>query len=228
MRILLVEDDHNIAEVLAHTITSEGYVVDQVFDGEEAYQQIHLIDYDLIILDVGLPKLNGFNLCKKLRSENFGKPILFLTGCDTKYDEIQGLDLGADDYLVKPVDILILLARIRVLLRRKIVSSPLLKWDGLTLDPTTYEVIYHNKILNLTPKEYAILELLMRNGNKVLSRSVILEHIWSYNDPPSEYTVKTHLNSLRKKLEKTGAPKDFIMTIHSRGYCLNTEYLLDE
>lgn len=225
MRILFVEDDQNVAEVLATVLVSEGYVVDLVFDGEEAYQQVQFIDYDLIILDVGLPKLNGFHLCKRLRAENFTKPILILTAYDSNADQITALDLGADDYLTKPVDILVLLARMRALLRRKIASSPLLKWDGLQIDPKTYEVTYKNQILNLTPKEYAILEVLIMNPHQVLSRSVILEHIWSYDNPPSEYTVKTHLNSLRKKLKQVGAPEDLIVNIHSRGYCLNSKFL---
>ncbi len=228
MRILIVEDDRILAQNLADAIASQGYVVDTVFDGQEAQQQVQLVDYDLIILDLMLPKLDGLSLCQQLRSQHFTKPILMLTALDTKNDEIKGLDAGADDYLVKPFDLLVLLARIRALLRRETDSCPILTWEGLSLNPITYKVTYEDRSLHLTPKEYSILEVLMRHGQAVLSRSVILGKIWSFDDPPSEYTIKTHINALRQKLQAVGAPKDLILTIRGMGYCLSNRQSLNK
>ena len=221
MRILLVEDDDILAEGLADAIANQRYVVDTVADGEAAWEQIKIVEYDLIVLDVMLPKLDGISLCKRLRSHQFGMPILMLTARDTSRDKVTALDAGADDYMVKPFDLPELLARIRALLRRGESSPPILQWTSLRLDPNTYEVTYADRTLYLTPKEFSILELLMRNGRRVLSRSLIIEHIWSFDDPPSEDAVKAHIKSLRHKLKTAGAPNDLIETVHGVGYRLN-------
>lgn len=221
MRILLVEDDDILAEGLADAIANQRYVVDTVADGEAAWEQIKIVEYDLIVLDVMLPKLDGISLCKRLRSHQFGMPILMLTARDTSRDKVTALDAGADDYMVKPFDLPELLARIRALLRRGESSPPILQWTSLRLDPNTYEVTYADRVLYLTPKEFSILELLMRNGRRVLSRSLIIEHIWSFDDPPSEDAVKAHIKSLRHKLKTAGAPNDLIQTVHGVGYRLN-------
>ncbi|MGK7874004.1 MAG: response regulator transcription factor [Xenococcaceae cyanobacterium] len=220
MRFLLVEDDATLAQNLADAIAEQLYVVDIVSDGEAAWQQIGIVDYDLILVDVMLPKIDGVSLCKRLRSQGFQKPILMLTARDTSTDEVKGLDAGADDYVVKPFDLSVLLARIRALLRRGSSSPPILEWSSLSLDPSTYDVTYAEQPLHLTPKEYSILELLIRNGQRVLTRSSILEHVWSFDNPPSEDTVKAHIKSLRHKLKAVGAPDDFIKTVHSIGYRL--------
>ncbi len=144
-----------------------------------------------------------------------------LPRCTTVTDKIRGLDAGADDYVVKPVDLGELFARIRALLRRGNSSSaPILEWESLRLDPSTYEVSYDRNPLHLTPKEYGLLEVLLRNGRRVLSRSVIIEHVWSLEAPPEEYTVKVHIRSLRQKLKAAGAPEDLIETVHGMGYRL--------
>jgi len=220
--MLLVEDDVNLAEALAEALTDQGYVLDIVNDGEAGWTQIQVINYDLILLDVMLPKLDGISLCKRLRTHNFTSPILMITARDDSAAKVSGLDAGADDYVVKPVDLAELLARVRALLRRgPTLASPVLEWDGLKLDPSTYEVSYNNKPLRLTPKEYSLLELFLRSGRRVLSRSLLIEHIWSLEAPPSEDTVKAHIKSLRNKLRSVGAPNNLIETIHSIGYRLN-------
>lgn len=222
MRILLVEDDFNLAETLAEAITDQRYVVDVANDGESALDCLKVLDYDLILLDVMLPDLNGIDLCQKLRSHGYQMPILMITALDTISDKITGLDAGADDYIIKPVDLGELLARIRALLRRGSTSSPpILAWGELQLNPSTYEVNYGENPLRLTPKEYSILELLLRNGRRVLSRSVIIDSIWSLEACPDEDTVKVHIRSLRQKLRKAGASGDLIETVHGLGYRLN-------
>ncbi|NER31615.1 MAG: response regulator transcription factor, partial [Symploca sp. SIO1C4] len=195
MRILLVEDDAPLAENLADMLINQLYVVDIASDGEAAWEQITTVDYDLILLDLLLPKLDGVSLCKRLRSQGIKKPILMLTARDTITDKVRALDIGVDDYIVKPFDISELLARVRALLRRAGSSStPILEWGSLCLDPSTSKVTYENQPLHLTSKEYFILELLMRNGEQVLTRSVILEHIWPVDNRPSEHTIKAHIN----------------------------------
>lgn len=221
MRILLVEDDACLAEALVEALAEQRYVVDRAKDGEIAWQQIRTLDYDLILLDVMLPKLDGITLCKRLRSYGYSVPILMITARDMSTDKVIGLDAGADDYMVKPLDLPELLARIRAVLRRQSPSSsPILEWEKLHLDPATYEVSYNNQALRLTPKEYSILELLLRNGRRILSRSAIIEHIWSLDNPPEEDTVKAHIKSLRQKLRAVNAPDDLVETVHGVGYRL--------
>ncbi|HEY9797944.1 MAG TPA: response regulator transcription factor [Leptolyngbyaceae cyanobacterium] len=221
MRILLVEDDASLAEALAEAIADQRYVVDIVTDGEAAWDQIKTLDYDLVLLDVMLPKLDGISLCQRLRSNSYQMPILMVTARDTSTDKVIGLDAGADDYMVKPVDLPELLARIRALLRRGGASlPPVLEWGDLQLDPATYEVSYQGQVLRLTSKEYSLLELLLRNERRILSRSVIIENIWSFENPPEEETVKAHIKSLRKKLRAVNAPDDLIETVHGIGYRL--------
>lgn len=221
MRILLVEDDSSLAEVFTEVLQDQLYVVDLVADGKTAWVQARLLDYDLIILDVMLPKLDGISLCKQLRERGDRTPVLMLTACNTTTDKVNGLDAGADDYMVKPVDLLEFLARVRALLRRiNPQSSVTLDWGELHLDPSTYDVTYKRQPLHLTPKEYSLLELLLRNGRRVLSRSAIVEHLWSLDNSPEEETVKAHIKTLRHKLRSAGAPSDIIETVRSVGYRL--------
>jgi DNA-binding response OmpR family regulator len=222
MRILLVEDDFRLAETLAEALSDRHYVVDIVTDGEAGWQQVKAVEYDLLLLDLMLPELDGIGLCHRLRSHGYKLPILMLTACDTIDDEINGLDGGADDYIVKPIDLQKLFARIRALLRRgNVASSPILEWGDLHLNPSTYEVYYKQSPIHLTPKEYAILELLLRNGRRVLSRSTILDRVWSSESPPEEHTIKVHIRGLRQKLKAAGAPENAIETLHSMGYRLH-------
>lgn len=164
MRILLIEDDIRLAKTLSEALTDQRYVVDIAADGETGWQQVKTVEYDLLLLDLMLPELDGIGLCHRLRSHGYKLPILMLTACDTIEDEIEGLDVGADDYIVKPVDLQKLFARIRALLRRgNVALSPILEWGDLQLNPSTYEVYYRDSPIHLTPKEYAILELLLRS-----------------------------------------------------------------
>ncbi|MFG6101808.1 DNA-binding response regulator [Leptolyngbyaceae cyanobacterium CCMR0082] len=221
MRLLLVEDDSQLAESLTEVLEAQRYVVDAVKDGESGWSQVQLMDYDLTLMDVTLPYLDGIRLCQRLRSHGYELPVLMLTARDTSQDKVRGLDSGADAYMVKPFDLSELLAQIRALLRRGSVQSPMvLVWEKLSLDPSTYEVNYNKQALRLTPKEFSILELLLRNGRRVLSRSFILESLWSMKSPPDEETVKAHIKSLRNKLKVAGAPKTLIETVHGVGYRL--------
>ena len=221
MRILLVEDDLRLAETLAEALSDQLYTVDIAANGLLAWDYVKNLDYDLVLLDVMLPELDGITLCQQLRSQGYRMPILMITARDTVSDKITGLDAGADDYIVKPVDLGELLARIRALLRRGgTTSQPILEWGAIKLDPSTYEVSYANKNLSLTRKEYSILELLLRNGRRVLSRSVIIDHIWKLESPPDEDTVKVHIRSLRQKLRASGASDNLIETLHGIGYRL--------
>lgn len=222
MRILVVEDDVQLAEMLMEALTDRQYVVDVAQDGEAAWDFIKGLEYDLVVLDITLPKLDGVSFCQRLRSHNRTLPVLMLTARDTLADKVTGLDAGADDYMVKPFEMPELMARIRALLRRNQSASSFsdLSWGDLHLNSSTYEVNYATHPLHLTPKEFALLELMVSSGRRVLSRTGIIERIWSLNDPPSEETVKSHIKSLRNKLREAGAPDDLIETVHGLGYRL--------
>ncbi|HAX77863.1 MAG TPA: DNA-binding response regulator [Cyanobacteria bacterium UBA11372] len=219
MRILVVEDDVQIADMLTEALTNRQYTVDVAQDGEMAWNWIETLEYDLVLLDITLPKMNGLLFCQKLRDRNFSIPVLMLTARDTIADKIIGLDAGADAYMVKPFDLEELMAQIRALLRRKgCTTRSKLSWGSLYLDPNTYEVTFEEQLLHLTPKEYALLELLVNNGRRVLSRPGIIERLWSIDESPTEEAVKTHIRTLRQKLRAVGAPDDFIETVHGLGY----------
>ncbi|WP_413167161.1 response regulator transcription factor [Capilliphycus salinus ALCB114379] len=221
MRILLVEDDQRIAKALSRSFQTQNYVIDVAFDGEAGWEFVEAFEYDLIILDVMLPKLNGINLCQRLRQAGYTMPVLMLTAKDTSNDKVMGLDAGADDYVVKPFDLPELAARIRALLRRgNSILPPVLEWEKLRLNPNTCEVTYNHIPLHLTPKEYGLLELFLHNPQRVFSRSNILEHLWSFEDPPSEEAVKVHIKDIRRKLKNLGAPPDLIETVYGIGYRL--------
>ncbi len=224
MKLLLVEDDIEISELLTEVLNAERYIVDVAADGEEGWDFVEFCDYDLIMLDIMLPKLNGVDLCRRLRAKDYQMPIIMLTAKDSTEDQISGLDAGADDYVVKPYKLGELLARIRALLRRRTVSaSPILRWGDLSLDSNTCKVTYKERTLKLTPKEYGLLELFLRNGNNLLSRSKILDNLWSFEEPPDENTVKAHMRRLRKKLSQAGAADDFIETVYGLGYRLKQD-----
>lgn len=221
MRILLVEDDERITDALAEDLTDQHYVVDVANDGQVGRELVESFSYDLILLDVMLPKIDGITLCRKLRSQGDLTPILMLTARDTISDKIVGLDAGADDYLVKPFDLGELSARIRALLRRgNTTLPPVLEWDSLRLDPSTCEVFYEDCLLSLSPKEYALLEFFLRHPRRVFSRAQILENLWSFERLPEEATVKAHIRGLRQKLDAAGAPSDLIETVYGLGYRL--------
>jgi DNA-binding response OmpR family regulator len=223
MRILLVEDDTQLAASLAEALTAQRYAVDLVRDGEMAWEQTKGLVYDLVLLDVTLPKLDGICLCQQLRDRGYPAPILMLTARDTSLDKVIGLDAGADAYMVKPFDLQELMAQIRALLRRgQSGAAPVLAWGALQLNPSSYEVTYNRSPIHLTPKEFALMEAMLRYGKRVLSRTAILEHVWNWQDSPEEDTIKTYIKNLRAKLRTAGAPKDFIETVHGLGYRLKT------
>ncbi|MBD1911314.1 MULTISPECIES: response regulator transcription factor [unclassified Leptolyngbya] len=220
MKILLVEDDTRIARALAEALTDQQYAVDIATDGEEGWDMAEAYQYSLILLDWMLPKLDGIQLCQRLRQRGIQTPVLILTARDTNTDTVIGLDAGADDYVVKPFDLKALMARIRALLRRSSSTlPPILEWGGLHLDPGSLEVWYGDRPLTLTPKEYQLLELFLRQSHRTLSRSSILEQLWASETTPGEETVKVHIRSLRQKLAAAGAP-DFIETVYGLGYRL--------
>jgi DNA-binding response OmpR family regulator len=221
MKILLVEDDLRIAKALAEALEDKQYLVDLATDGQTGWDLMETFDYDLILLDIMLPKIDGICLCQRLRKKGSIIPVLMLTAKDTSEDKVMGLDVGADDYVVKPFDLAELMARIRALLRRNSSSKvPILEWGQLSLDPSNNEVMYGGQKLHLTPKEYGLLELFLRNSHQILTRSLILDHLWPFDDPPTEDAIKVHVKELRKKLKLLGAPPDLIETVYGVGYRL--------
>lgn len=221
IKILLIEDDSALATTLAEILNDYGYTVDIAEDGEVGWEKAKANDYKLALLDIMLPKLDGLSLCHRLRLHKRDLPIIMITARDTSADLITGLDSGADDYVVKPFDPQVLLARIRTLLRRTTSALPaVLDWGDLHLDLNIYSVNYGEQSLHLTPKEFGILELLLRHGHQVLRRNVIVEKVWSADKPPKEDTINANIKSLRQKLRAAGAPENLIETVHSVGYRL--------
>jgi DNA-binding response OmpR family regulator len=221
MKILLVEDDEGLSKVLTRILTTHHHIVDVVKDGEMGWAYGSTFEYDLMVLDIVLPKLDGISLCQRFRAKGYDTPILLLTAEDSGAVKAQGLDAGADDYVVKPFDPVELMARIRALQRR--ISSnpfPLLAWGALLLDPRTWEVTYNSQPVSLTTKEYEFLELLLRDSHYVFGSDELIDRLWSSEDFPSEATVRSHIRRVRQKLTAAGAPADFIATMHGRGYYL--------
>lgn len=223
MKILLVEDDESLIDLLTKTLSAHNFVVDAVRDGEVGWNYGSTFEYDTIVLDITIPKLDGISLCQRFREEGIVTPILLLTAEETSTVKVRGLDAGADDYVVKPFDIAELLARIRALLRRGNNNPlPILTWGDLLLNPSTCEVTYGDRPLCLTAKEYDLLELFLRDSQYVFSAEEILDRLWSSEEFPAEATVRSHLRRLRHKLTEAGAPTDFIGTMRGRGYFLKT------
>ncbi|MCU0524835.1 MAG: response regulator [Elainella sp. Prado103] len=225
MRILLIEDDERIVEVVTAILTEQNYVIDVAEDGEAGWELIESFPYDLVLLDIVLPRLDGITLCRRLRSQKKQVLVMLLTARDTTTDKLLGLDAGADDYVVKPFDPRELAARIRALLRRgSMVTTSVLTCGALQLDPSSCEVTYNGQLLRFSRKEYLLLELFLRHQNRVFSRGAIVDQIWSFNeDPPNEDTVKSHIKSIRRKLDAVGAG-DLIETLYGQGYRINPSH----
>ena len=224
MKILLVEDDTITINLLTRALNSHNYNVNTAADGETALELAQAYDYDLIVLDVLIPKLDGISLCRELRSSGCEMPILLLTALDSRSNLVEGLEAGADDYVVKPFNIEELIARIRALLRRgkAALSSTILTWEKLRVNPDTTEVIYAEKVLHLTPKEYNMLELFLRNPRRIFSRSAMLDRIWSAGEFPQEEAVTAHIKGLRHKLKAAGMSVDLVETVYGLGYRLKS------
>lgn len=221
MKILIVEDDERISEAIAEYLEDRNHVVEMAQDGQEAWELLDAFSYDAIVLDIGLPRIDGLTLCRRLRSQGCSIPILMLTARDTLPDKVQGLDVGADDYLVKPFEIEELAARVRALLRRRNdLQPPLLQWGELRLDPNCCDVSYGESPIKLSATEFRILELFLRHSRRVFTREQIIDQVWSFDRSPGEATVKAHIRSLRLKLEAVGASPDLIETVYGVGYRL--------
>jgi DNA-binding response OmpR family regulator len=221
MQILIVEDEKKIANFLRRGLLEESYSVDVANDGEEALYKISINEYDLILLDILLPKINGLEVCKKIREDNLKTPIILLTAKDSQMDKIIGLDAGADDYLTKPFSFGELAARIRAIFRRGNKSNPpILLFDQLTLNPATRVATRNGTEIRLTTKEYALLEYFMRNPNRLLTKTELLEHVWDYNYDGLSNIVETYIKYLRKKLHTSPKVKELIHTLRGSGYIL--------
>jgi DNA-binding response OmpR family regulator len=221
MKILLVEDNERIAKPLAEDLQHQHHVVDLARDGIEGWERTQLVPYDLILLDLMLPRLDGISLCKKLRDSGYHAYILMMTARDTISDKVLGLDAGADDYLVKPFELEELSARIRALSRRTLeVQQPIIQHGELELNPVTHTIKYRGISLNLTPKEYMILECFLRRPNQVFTRSMLLEKLWQFDQISGEETIRTHIVNLRRKLKTAGSATELIETVYGVGYRL--------
>ncbi len=219
MKILLVEDEIGIANFIAEGLIMENYLVDISYEGRSAIDNAIINEYDLILLDLMLPDIDGIEVCQEIRNNNVSTPIMMLTAKNTTDDKVMGLDIGADDYLTKPFELDELLARIRALLRRgqKKYTGNVIKIANLSLDTKTHDVVRGKQKIELSNKEYKLLEYMMRNSNEVLSRQQILEHVWDTDIDPFSNTVEVHIRFLRQKIDQIFSRK-LIKTIRGAGY----------
>lgn len=225
MRILVVEDEKKVAQFIKKGLEEERYTVDVEYDGEAGFAMAESQNYDLLILDVMLPKMDGFELTRQYRTRKGTAPILILTAKSSVEDKVEGLDSGADDYLTKPFSFVELLARIRSLLRRG--AKERLSIVDLELDTVSHKVRRGGKVIDLTAKEYALLEYLLRNKGRVLSRTVISDHIWNYNFDTGTNLIDVYVNHLRNKID-TGFDVKLIHTKRGQGYVLDVDTRDDE
>ncbi len=218
MRILIVEDERRLSNIIKKGFIEDGFAIDQAFDGEEGQYLAESEEYDLIVLDLSLPKIDGIEVCRQLRKKSIKIPILMLTARSSTEDKVKGLDSGADDYITKPFSFVEFRSRVHALIRRSHQNtSPVLKIDGLELDPLGHKVIREGKEIELTPKEFSILELLMRHNGEVVTRTMIIEHVWDYNFDGMSNVVDVFVVALRKKVD-SGFKNKLIKTVHGVGY----------
>ena len=219
MKILLVEDDVLLSTALFELLSANRYTIDIASNGQAGLELALSTEYELILLDWLIPKLDGITLCRQLRKQGYRKSILLLTGKNSNADIVAGLDAGADDYVIKPFNPEALLARIRSLLRRnEAISSSTLTWGNLCLDPSAGRVTCNEQEIPLTAKEYKLLELFLQNPDRIFSRAVIIDRLWGFDDTPTENAVTTHIKDLRKKLKTVGLAEDFLETVYGMGY----------
>lgn len=223
MRLLVVEDEKDLNKIIVKNLEAEGYIVDYCYDGEDAVIYMTTIHYDAVILDVMIPKLNGFDVLKKIREMKIETPILFLTARDNVEDIVFGLNIGADDYMVKPFSFDELMARLRVIVRRKPeVRENIYTCGDLILNVNTRQVTRQGKKISLSPKEYAILECLIRNKNIVLTRAQIESNIWNMDYNGESNVIDVYIRYLRRKIDDDFEEK-LIQTIRGTGYMLKCE-----
>jgi len=222
MRILVVEDEKKVAGFIKKGLEEESYAIDVVSNGVEGEYMASTNDYDVIVLDIMLPKKSGFDVVKDLRAKNIKTPVLLLTARDSVEDKVKGLDSGADDYLNKPFAFEELLARVRALMRRKDYGLAELKFADLVLDQATRKAKRGDEIVDLTSKEYGLLEYFLRNPNKVLTRTMIAEHVWDYTFDSDTNIIDVYVNHLRNKIDKEPFKK-VIHTVRGVGYILKEE-----
>ena len=220
-RVLVVDDDPDVREAVETALELEGHRVTTAADGLVALKLLRQAEYDAVVLDVLMPNLDGFEVCRRLRAAGNRTPVLILTARDSEEDTIRGLDLGADDYLLKPFALGELLARVRALLRRTRPTSDgaPLWFAGLSLDPQTREAARGGRALDLTRTEYALLELFLRNPRQVLTRGLIMERVWNYDFGPTSNPLEVYISYLRRKTEAGGEPR-LIHTVRGVGYAL--------
>lgn len=215
----MVEDEHRIAHAIRQGLEQESYAVDVCYDGEEGYNAAINDEYDVVLLDVMLPSMNGFDICSKLRAAGKHTPILMLTAKDQSRDIVQGLNSGADDYLAKPFPFEVLLARVNALMRRpKTTLNNTLQAADLTLDTISKEVCRGNIKINLSTKEFALLEYLLRNKNQVLSKNNIISHVWDFDADILPNTVEVFIAYLRAKIDKPFSEPALVTTVRGFGY----------
>jgi two-component system copper resistance phosphate regulon response regulator CusR len=220
MRILLVEDEPDAAAVLAKGLREHAFAVDEAADGIQAIERIHVTAYDLIVLDLLLPHISGFDVCRTIRSLGLTCPVLMLTALDSVANRIEGLDCGADDYLCKPFDFGELLARIRALLRRRpALQNRIMRIEDLTIDTVSHQVRRAGEPIELTAREYALLEYLALNAGKVIGRAEISEHVWDENYDPFSNLIEVYVQRLRRKIDQDH-PTRLIHTRRGEGYLL--------
>ena len=218
MRILFAEDEPTIREFVARGLREAGYAVDAVSQGEDAWLAAQAVAYDVAILDINMPRLDGFEVCRRIRARpGPGPAILFLTARDSVNDRVTGLDLGAEDYLVKPFAFAELLARVRALLRRTPSSAPVLVVGDLELDPATQSVTRGGAHLRLTAKEFSLLEYLMRNAGRVVTKTMICEHVWNFDLDAESNFIEVCVYALRKKVD-VPFETNLIQTVRGAGY----------
>jgi heavy metal response regulator len=224
MRILVVEDDKGTSRFIKKGLSEEGFMADAVSGGEEGLFMATTEIYDLIILDVMLPEINGFEVLKGIRQKGVSTPVLFLTAKDEKEDIIHGLDLGADDYLVKPFAFAELLARIRAVLRRGQTGDPTQKLivGDLVLDRVGRQARRNDTVIELTAKEFQLLEYMMRNTGQILTKTMILDRVWGYDFDTQSNIIEVHVNRLRAKVDKDFSTK-LIHTVRGVGYVIKTQ-----
>ncbi len=221
MRILVIEDEKKVANFIKKGLEEEHYAVDNAYDGESGLYMAEVNEYDLIVLDLMIPKIDGLEVLRRVRANRNNVPIFVLTAKDSVEDIVRGLDAGCDDYLTKPFEFLEFLARVRALLRReKIDKDPILRIEDLTLSLVTHKVMRRGKEIELTAKEYSLLEYFMRNPDKILTRTMISEHVWDYHFDSMTNVVDVYVNYLRKKIDK-GFELKLIYTIRGVGYLLS-------